>query len=123
MGMTALSVSTSAISSPARTLSPSFLCHLTTVPSVMVSESWGMVIWAGMKSSRGASQGSLREPMVRGAHPTSPLCIGHFADGGDDFFDAGLHGQLEKMVVGHGDFIAADAADGGVELVEILLVN
>src|SRR5262249_54414337 len=49
-GMTALSVSTSAISSPAETLSPSFLCHFTTFPSVIVSLNCGMVISAGMES-------------------------------------------------------------------------
>src|SRR5207245_10244419 len=48
MGMVALSVSMSAISSPALTRSPSFLFHLMTVPSVIVSESWGMVISKGM---------------------------------------------------------------------------
>src|SRR5687768_14172680 len=48
MGMTALSVSTSAISSPALILSPSFLCHLTRVPSLIVSDSCGIVISAGM---------------------------------------------------------------------------
>src|SRR6476646_5447455 len=47
--MVALSVSTSAISSPALTRSPSFLYHFTTVPSVIVSESWGMVISAGIR--------------------------------------------------------------------------
>jgi hypothetical protein len=36
---------------PALTLSPSFLCHFTTVPSVMVSDSWGMVISTGMVGS------------------------------------------------------------------------
>src|SRR5215208_5872804 len=93
IGMVALSVSTSAISSPARTLSPSFLCHLTTVPSVMVSESWGMVIWAGMEKPRrcGASRRTLR--IIWWAVPT--LHVAHFAHGGDNFFDAGLHGQLE----------------------------
>src|SRR5437870_11477586 len=48
MGMVALSVSMSAISSPALTRSPTFLFHLMTVPSVIVSESWGMVISKGM---------------------------------------------------------------------------
>src|SRR6266550_281219 len=48
MGMVALSVSMSAISSPAFILSPSFLFHLMTVPSVIGSESWGMVISEGM---------------------------------------------------------------------------
>ena len=52
IAMTALSVSTSAISSPALTLSPSFLCHLTTVPSVIVSDSCGIVISAGMANPR-----------------------------------------------------------------------
>ena len=48
-GMVALSVSTSTSSSPLLTLSPSCLCHFTTVPSVIVSESWGMVISAGIR--------------------------------------------------------------------------
>jgi hypothetical protein len=51
IGMVALSVSISAISSPVRTLSPSFLSHLTTVPSVIVSDNWGIVISAAMRVS------------------------------------------------------------------------
>jgi hypothetical protein len=50
IGIVALSVSISAISSPALTLSPSFLSHLTRVPSVIVSESCGIVSSAGMES-------------------------------------------------------------------------
>ena len=41
---TALSVSISAKISPSFTVSPSFLCHLATFPSVMVSESRGIVM-------------------------------------------------------------------------------
>src|SRR6476661_8732003 len=109
MGIVALSVSTSANSSPARTLSPSFLCHLTTVPSVMVSESWGMVICAGMRTSR-------RETMRRSG-------VAHLANGGDHFFDAGLHGQLEIMVVGDRNVFAAHAGDGGIQIIENFFVN
>ena len=48
VSITALSVSISAIFSPDRTASPARLCHLTTVPSDIVSDSWGMVISVGM---------------------------------------------------------------------------
>jgi len=49
----------SATSSPLLIGSPSFLCHLTTVPSVMVSESCGMVISTDMYPSLGISDNRL----------------------------------------------------------------
>src|SRR5690606_4084327 len=42
--MVALSVSISAITSPEETLSPSFTCHLASLPSSMVGDSAGMVM-------------------------------------------------------------------------------
>src|SRR6266704_2072718 len=123
MGMVALSVSTSASSSPARTLSPSFLCHLTTVPSVMVSESWGMVIWTGIQTSREHGHLSTAAHATHMVAMSENLHVADFPDGGDDFFDAGLHGQLEIMVVGDGNIFAAHPADGGVEVVEDFFVN
>src|SRR5688572_13774551 len=48
ISITALSVSISAIISPTFTWSPSFLSHLTTVPSVIVSLCCGMVISTGI---------------------------------------------------------------------------
>src|SRR5680860_117060 len=52
--MVALSVSISAITSPARTASPSWTCHLASVPSSMVGDSAGMRISVGItrKGSR-----------------------------------------------------------------------
>src|SRR5687768_5304495 len=47
--MVALSVSTSAITSPAETLSPSLTFHLMMVPASIVSESRGMVMGMGMR--------------------------------------------------------------------------
>ena len=44
--MVALSVSTSAMTSPLSTLSPTFFFHFTSVPSVIVSLSLGIVISA-----------------------------------------------------------------------------
>ena len=44
ISIVALSVSTSAMTSPMEILSPVFLCHLTSVPSSMVSLNLGMVI-------------------------------------------------------------------------------
>ena len=49
ISMVALSVSTSARMSPISTESPTFLCHLMSVPSVMVSESFGISIWMAME--------------------------------------------------------------------------
>ena len=46
--MVALSVSTSASMSPALTVSPSFLSHLTSVPTVMVSLSFGISMMLAM---------------------------------------------------------------------------
>jgi hypothetical protein len=46
--MVALSVSISAITSPDDTESPSLTCHLASVPSVMVGDRAGMVIWIGI---------------------------------------------------------------------------
>src|ERR1700730_13495624 len=48
--MVALSVSISAITSPALTLSPSFLTHLARLPFSMVGESAGISTWIGMES-------------------------------------------------------------------------
>ena len=48
ISMVALSVSISASTSPISTLSPTFLCHLITVPSVMVSESLGISMLMAM---------------------------------------------------------------------------
>ena len=46
--MVALSVSISAMTSPAVTLSPSFLSHLASLPSVMVGDSAGIRILVGI---------------------------------------------------------------------------
>ena len=50
ISMVALSVSISARTSPISTVSPTFLCHLMRVPSVMVSESFGISIFTGIAS-------------------------------------------------------------------------
>ena len=54
ISIVALSVSISAMISPALSRSPSFLSHLTTVPSAIVSESWGMVISEGICEVQGS---------------------------------------------------------------------
>ena len=65
--MVALSVSTSASMSPDLTESPSFLSHLTSVPTVMVSLSFGMsMIWA-----IGISRSSQFEDRSSGIQPGS----------------------------------------------------
>ena len=51
ISIVALSVSISASTSPISTLSPTCLCHLITVPSVMVSESLGISILMAMGDS------------------------------------------------------------------------
>ncbi len=55
--MIALSVSTVATTSPRSTLSPSSFSQLTTTPSVMVSESWGILITWMVPSGRCSSAG------------------------------------------------------------------
>src|SRR5208282_1446852 len=92
--ITALSVSTSAIFSPDAILSPSFFSHLTRVPSVIVSLSWGMVISAGMSP-----------PWLR------DLPVAGFLDRADDAIDARQHGFLEGMRKRHGDLIAVHVFD------------
>jgi hypothetical protein len=49
--MVALSVSISAMTSPALILSPSFFNHFARLPSVIVGDSAGMRIWIGIASS------------------------------------------------------------------------
>ncbi len=61
IAMVALSVSISAISSPISTSSPTCLSHLTTVPSVMVSESFGISILIAMESRGVAGCGRGRD--------------------------------------------------------------
>ena len=55
--MVALSVSTSAMVSPAETSSPTDLCHLMSVPSSMVSDSRGISMGMGMARSPWISGG------------------------------------------------------------------
>src|SRR4029077_13065119 len=54
--MVALSVSISAMTSPARTLSPSRTSHLTSFPSSMVGESAGMRISLGISFGKGSGR-------------------------------------------------------------------
>jgi len=55
ISIVALSVSISASTSPISTESPTFLCHLTRVPSVMVSESLGISMFTDMVIYGGGS--------------------------------------------------------------------
>ncbi len=52
ISIVALSVSTSAITLPISTLSPSLMCHLARVPSVIVSLSLGILMSFGMTGNR-----------------------------------------------------------------------
>src|SRR6185503_21187447 len=75
----ALSVSISAITSPALTLSPSFFSHLDSLPSSIVGESAGMVIWIGIRLAP----------------------VQHGFDRGDDFARGGQSQRFEIGGVGH----------------------
>src|SRR5260221_8532798 len=92
----ALSDSTSASTSPFLTGSPVFFFHSMTVPSSMVSESFGML--------------------------TSDISVPSLADHLEGFSDDVVAGRdrqlLELLVVGHGHLGAADPLDRAVEVVE-----
>src|SRR4051794_20096495 len=92
ISIVALSVSISAMISPALILSPSFLSHFTTVPSVMVSDCWGIVMGVGIEV-RG--QGSEVRSQIGNV-----LAITCFFYAGDDAVYAGEHGFFEVVVVG-----------------------
>src|SRR6185437_7144119 len=108
--MVALSVSISAITSPARTASPSPTYHLTSFPSSIVGDSAGMRIWVGIGACRsgidvGKELGwvglgvSLRE-LGRLVH--------HLADRAVDFLElfVGRVGTLEQPLAHELDRIA-----------------
>src|ERR1700736_2215213 len=96
----ALSVSISAITSPADTLSPFFFFHATRVPSVIVSLSFGIWI-SGMAKSLGVT---------------------NLLHGRDQLFRARQDGLFEFLIVGHRHIFLGDAQDRGIQSVEHLLL-
>src|SRR5262245_8355061 len=98
--MVALSVSTSASTSPGATLSPSFLRHFRSTPTFIVSESCGMSsIWA-----------TAGEPCL--------FEVQQLLDGGDGARRVRDALLLEVVVVRHRHVGAGDALDGRIEVVE-----
>jgi hypothetical protein len=93
----ALSVSMSAMTWPDLTLSPGLTCHLTMVPTSMVSERRGMVMLVGMGGSRYPNGQIAKLPNCQIAKWSdrgfSDLAGGFWVgagfgqDGADDFFD------------------------------------
>src|SRR5450432_2752362 len=105
--MVALSVSTSANTSPGETLSPSFFRHFRSTPIFIVSDSCGI--------SRIVAMCALRFLLYRVWDLFEVEQLLHGRDGSRDIGHA-LH--LEVVVVRHGHVGACEPLDGGVELVE-----
>src|SRR5689334_3811942 len=100
--MVALSVSMSASTSPAETLSPFFFFQDTSVPSVMVSLSFGMVI-SGM--------GNL------------PLGVTNLVHCSDQLVHAGQHRLLEAFIVRHGHVLLRYTENRRIQLIKNVLLN
>src|SRR5262249_917267 len=100
--MVALSVSISAMTSPAFTVSPTFLCHLARLPSVMVGDSAGIRISMGI---------------------VFPLrsAIGHGFGGVDEVVDLRQRQRLEMGGVGQRHVLVGQARQRRIEPVEGLL--
>src|SRR5579863_1700797 len=97
----ALSVSISAMTSPAFTASPSFLCHLAMLPSVMVGDK------AGIKSSIGIAR--------------SRSAIEHGFDGSDDIGRLRQSQALEIGGIRQRHVFRRNALHRRVEIIESLL--
>src|SRR5215211_3833769 len=118
--MLALSVSISTSSSPRLTSSPSDLSHLRIVPSSIESDRRGI--------ATSAMLGSVPLPTLkasaRGGGRRAALQV---AEGGDDRLDdlrlVRVGDLLERLGVGHRQVRSRDARDGGVEVVERLLLD
>src|SRR5687767_3256674 len=100
ISMLALSVSISASTSPTLTASPSFLFHLTMVPSSMVGESFASTTLVTVMVIPSAV-----EDLSHGLH--HPVGLGH-------------EGLLQRLGVRHGHVGGGHADDGGVQGVEAL---
>src|SRR5690606_28918105 len=93
----ALSVSISAMTSPAETRSPSLTCHVAIFPSVMVGERAGIV-------------------MVIGILKPSLIAIANVFDRTDDLCDARQGELLEVGRIGHRHILAGDAQHRRIEI-------
>src|SRR3972149_11833942 len=102
MSTLTLSVSISAMASPAVTGSPTFLRHFRTLPSVMASPIFGMITSATGLPSRGVQR---------------------FLHGPDDVVFVRDGQQFEVAGVGHRRVGARDPLDRGVPLLEGLPVG
>src|SRR5580704_3786187 len=51
------------------------------------------------------------------------LSVASLFDRADDAVNAGQHGLLQRMGEGHGNFVAVNVFDRGVEIVETLLLD
>src|SRR6185437_72258 len=112
ISMVALSVSISASTSPAATLSPGCLCHFASLPSVIVGESAGISTSIGIAPSRvrvdiGPELGRVRLPAL----------LREIRGSGDDVLDL-LVDLFELPLVGHAaiDEALLDLVDGVVLL-------
>src|SRR5262245_66368126 len=113
--MFALSVSTSAITSPIATRSPGRLSHFRILPSSIVSESFGIVTWTG---TGGPGSKDLAPPRRDRRTRRRGLTAEHAAHGGDDAIRRGQHEVLQVSRVGHRDVEVRHALGRRVEIVE-----
>src|SRR5262250_2397231 len=96
--MLALSVSTSAITSPIATRSPGRLSHFRILPSSIVSESFGIVTSTGIG---GPGSKNLAPPRRNRRTRRLGLAAEDAPHGGDDPIRRGQHEVLEISRVGH----------------------
>lgn len=113
--MAALSVSTTATTSPLRTRSPGPTSHSCNTPSSMSAPSEGMVNSVISARPPGDRLSFRRVGTGRHGVADGATC------GGDDSADLGQRGLLQPARVRHGHFGAAHPLHGGIEVVEVLL--
>src|SRR5262244_2034400 len=113
--MLALSVSTSAITSPIATRSPGRLSHLRILPSSIVSESFGIVTSTGIGGPGWENLAPLRRDRRT---RRLGLAAEHAPHGGDDPIRRWQDEVLEVSRVGHRHVEVRHAFGGRVELVE-----
>src|SRR5581483_6410004 len=106
----ALSVSTSAMMSPIAIVSPGCFSHCSTLPSSIVSESFGIVTSIGMAVCASAPARGHGGSRRRGLAPEDAV---HDAD---DALDGRQHAGLEPPGVRHRDVEVGDALGRRVEL-------
>src|SRR5438477_12474642 len=124
--MVALSVSISAITSPAETLSPFFFFHATSVPSVIVSLNlgiWisGMAGWFDRLKRCGLKRSQIN--LASTLHRFIALRITNFFDRGDELLLVRQNCLLQSFVVWHGYIFLRDAHNRCVELVENIFLD